>query len=135
MERLLAILPLLFDGLLAGIFARTLLPGRTPLITRLAALARGGDMPPEVVRYTRRVTQLWALVFSGSALAIGLVLAGVLPQAAAYAIALGHGPGCLALLLLEYGFRRWHLRKLPHPGLLEFLRFLRRVDVRALLRS
>lgn len=125
---------MVIDALVAGLLLRSLLPGRTPLITRIAILARGDPLPPEVVRYTRRVTQLWLIVFAGLAAVIGAALIGLLPQGASLSGVLGQGPVCLAVLLLEYGFRRWHLRNLSHPGLLAFLGFLRRVDYRMLLR-
>lgn len=134
-ERLLAVPPLVIDALVAGILLRSLLPGRMPLISRLAALARGGELPPVVARYSRRVTQFWALVFLAFAVVLALVAVGAPPRAVWPAIALAQGPACFAFVVLEYGLRRRVLRTLPHSGLLDFLRFLRRVDYPALLRS
>lgn len=134
MEWVAAVPLMVLDGLLAGLLLRSLLPGRTPAITRIAILARGEPLPPEVIRYTRRVTQLWLTAFAGLAVVIASALAGFLPPEAQLTSVLGQGPVCLAILLLEYGFRRWHLRNLHHPSLLAFLDFLRRVDYRILLR-
>jgi uncharacterized membrane protein len=47
---------------LAIVFGRTLLAGREPLVGRFARAVHG-DLPPEVVRYTRRVTVAWTIFF------------------------------------------------------------------------
>ncbi len=49
--------------LLCSLFARTLTPSRVPLISRLSQLVHG-PLSPRLVRYTRRVTQLWAALFA-----------------------------------------------------------------------
>lgn len=54
---------ILVPGLLAFVFARTLLPGRTPLITRFARDVMNHHSE-EITRYTRGVTLLWAVVLS-----------------------------------------------------------------------
>jgi len=46
----------------AWLFGRTLLGGRTALVTHFAAIVHE-DMPPEQVRYTRQVTMAWTLFF------------------------------------------------------------------------
>jgi uncharacterized membrane protein len=48
--------------LLAIVFGRTLLAGREPLVTRFARIIHG-TIPPEVERYTRRVTLAWTALF------------------------------------------------------------------------
>jgi uncharacterized membrane protein len=48
---------------LAFIFGRSLAQGRESLITTFARLVHG-ELPPEVVRYTRRVNLAWTLFFS-----------------------------------------------------------------------
>jgi uncharacterized membrane protein len=50
-------------ALLSFTFARTLLPGRTPLCTLWADLVHG-PLPPAVARYTRNTTAAWALFFA-----------------------------------------------------------------------
>lgn len=41
------------------LFGRTLLPGKEPLVTRIARFERG-ELSPELIAYTRRVTWVWA---------------------------------------------------------------------------
>ncbi|WP_298135291.1 hypothetical protein [Acidiferrobacter sp.] len=53
--------------LLCGLFARSLRPSRTPLISRLSLLMRG-SLSPLLARYTRRVTALWAGLFGALAI-------------------------------------------------------------------
>jgi uncharacterized membrane protein len=48
---------------LAALFGRTLTGGREPLITTFARLVHG-NLPPEVLRYTRQVTIAWTLFFA-----------------------------------------------------------------------
>jgi uncharacterized membrane protein len=57
---------------LAIVFGRTLAAGRESLITTFARLVHG-DLPPEVVRYTRRVTLAWT-VFFGAMFAVSCAL-------------------------------------------------------------
>ena len=51
-------------ALLAGMFARSLLPSNTPLCTQLAAWVHDDVTEPPLWRYTRGVTVAWALYFA-----------------------------------------------------------------------
>jgi uncharacterized membrane protein len=62
-------------GWLAYFFGRTLLPGRVPLIERIARV-REPDLPPSLRRYTRRLTAVWCAYFLLAAL---LVFTAALP--------------------------------------------------------
>jgi len=53
--------PVLINAGLLAVFALSLCQGR-PMIERIARL-REPDLPPQAVRYTRRVTQVWTLFF------------------------------------------------------------------------
>ena len=50
-------------ALVTATFAQSLRPGREPLIAMFCRLARG-DVPPEVVGYTRRLTLVWVIVMA-----------------------------------------------------------------------
>ena len=90
---------------LCVLFARTLRPGRVPLITRLSTLVHG-PLSALLVRYTRLVTQVWALLFGGLAtISVALFVYGPLPLWAFYANVLT--PILMvAVFLGEYGIRR-----------------------------
>ena len=49
---------------LAAVFGRTLFGGRVPLVTHFARMVHG-ELPPEVLRYTRQVTVAWTVLFLG----------------------------------------------------------------------
>jgi uncharacterized membrane protein len=61
---------------LAVVFGRTLSAGRESLITTFARLVHG-ELPPEVERYTRRVTLAWTIFFAAMfAVSCALYLSG-----------------------------------------------------------
>ena len=49
---------------LCWLFARTLLPGRTPLCTEFASWVHEDMTSPKLLSYTRQVTKAWALFFA-----------------------------------------------------------------------
>ena len=55
------------------IFGSSLLPGRKPIITTFAERSRG-ELPPPVLRYTRRVTWAWCLFCAAQLLGSLLLL-------------------------------------------------------------
>lgn len=63
----LLLVPVLFVGLVAWGFARTLRPGRVPLIGRIVSALEAKDpaqLEPDIADYTRRLTCVWAAVLS-----------------------------------------------------------------------
>jgi len=68
----LLLVPVLFVGLVAWGFARSLRAGQVPLISRIVSALEATEpaqLEPEVARYTRGLTGLWAVVLSVLALA------------------------------------------------------------------
>jgi uncharacterized membrane protein len=126
--------PVLIQGALAWLFARSLRPGSTPLITRYA-LAMGASDSTPVHRYTRRLTAAWALLCGGLAL-LSAVLAVAVPTTTWALFANGINYLFLAaLFMLEYPLRRWLLRDEPRAGFLPYLAALARADHRQILRQ
>ncbi|WP_018137726.1 MULTISPECIES: hypothetical protein [unclassified Thioalkalivibrio] len=126
--------PVLIQGGLAWLFARSLRPGSTPLITRYA-LAMGASDSTPVHRYTRRLTAAWALLCGGLAL-LSAVLA-VAVSTTTWAL-FANGINYLflaALFMLEYPLRRWLLCDEPRAGFLPYLAALARADHRHILRQ
>jgi len=133
-------LPILILIAVAALFARTLRSGREPLIARCIRVIEGEQRLalPGVARYARGVTIYWACVLAAQAAVLIVLLICAVPGGlldafgvnAPVAIprsALAWYPeaGCWAVFAiafaLEYGFRRWRLRHLPHPSLRGFL--------------
>ena len=64
--------PVVFLAAIGGLFGRTLRPGQAPLITQLVEALHGRagmPMTPELYRYTRRLTAVWAVALTSLALA------------------------------------------------------------------
>lgn len=61
----LLLVPVVFVLLVAWVFGRSLLHGRTPLITRIVVAVERkpiDELAPDLLRYTRGLTAAWALV-------------------------------------------------------------------------
>ncbi len=138
-DLLLETVPILINAMLAYWFGRTL--GSTePLVARFVVALEGAERlrEPGVARYARQVTWFWTLLLACQALLLTVLLLcaahsgllvrfGVTPPwqvSERWASAWLH-LGCYVLLgaafLLEYGYRRWRLRHLSHPGLHDML--------------
>lgn len=101
---------------LCWLFGRTLLPGRQALITLLATRARG-DLPPELLGYTRRVTLAWTLFFALIAI-LSLLLFMFAPLAVWSLFANVLTMPLVALMFVaEYAVRRVSHRHLPHVSI------------------
>lgn len=111
---------------LLAVFAASLRPGREPVITILARRSRG-HLPPEIVRYTRRVTWAWCwfcLAQLGGSLAL-LLLA---PLAVwSLFINLCNLPLVGVMLGAEYVYRQWRHAARPPERLIDMLRIVRHV--------
>lgn len=120
---LLAIPPVVIYLALAVWFGRTLLPGRAPLISRLASLERG-ELEPVLARYTRRLTAIWTAFFVAMAtLAAALALLGdghtwsLFTNGVSYLL-MG------ALFFGEYAYRRLRYSEFRHASLPRMIRML-----------
>lgn len=92
-------------ALLAIVFGRTLLPGETPLATRIAHAVLP-SMPPEVVRYSRGVTVAWTIYFIAmTALSVLLYFGASTATWSAFATFVS-GPLVAVMFALEFALRR-----------------------------
>ena len=112
--------PILINVALAMVFGASLLPGRDPLISRFARMEQG-VLPPDLDRYTRRLTWIWASLFTAMAMtALALALFGsvtawsTFTNLVAYALV-------TALFAGEHAYRRLHYRQYRHASLLELI--------------
>lgn len=124
--------PIAANAALAWVFARTLRSGHEPLITRMVRLLEGRQrLDLAGVRvYTRKLTGAWALMLGLQALLLAffwwqwnaVMVGGTVDSATVTSWARAYTRfGCYVVIavffLVEYAFRRWHLRHLPHASL------------------
>lgn len=119
----------LIPAALCWFFGRTLHAGRQPLIAAIAQAARPAT-PDYLLRYSRRLTQLWTGIFAAMAL-WDLALVAFAPHGwwsfmanCANYFVIG------AAVTLEYLFRRIRFRDYAHPGFAEYLKIVIRADPR-----
>jgi uncharacterized membrane protein len=101
---------------LLWLFGRTLMPGREPLVTRLARSVHG-TLPKEIDRYTRYVTMAWCLFFAGMALTSLLLF--ILAPLAVWSVfaSLLNVPLVVAMFLGEYLYRILRFPNFSHASI------------------
>jgi uncharacterized membrane protein len=112
-------------------FVESLLPGQTPLVSRIAAIVHS-PLPAPLVGYTRGVTWLWViaiLLFTG--IDLGLMVFADRETWSRYAngwayVLLG------SIFIGEYVWRRLRFRDLDQPRFLDYLRLVVRNPPRAI---
>ncbi|MGN2243386.1 xanthomonadin biosynthesis protein [Frateuria sp. GZRR33] len=137
---LLDAVPVLLNLLLAWVFGSTLRAGRQPLVAQFIEAIEGPPrlLLPGIASYARRLTAFWSVFLTAQALLLGTLLfcqvpGGLLervgvpppwpvpqPWVQGY-VHLGAYLLMAVAFALEYLFRRWHLRHLPHLGLHDLL--------------
>lgn len=122
-------LSLLVYAALCLLFGRTLLPGRTPLISRLAKRFHG-RLSTQSVAYTRAVTIAWTLLFAAMLLETLVLATLALPPTWSLLVTLINIGLIITLFLAEFRLRRWFVTDVDHPPLLELIRFLKRTGLR-----
>lgn len=109
--------PILVYVALAGVFGSTLLPGRMPLIERIARIVDHGDaMPSELVTYTRYLTWAWTVIPLSMAVA-SVLLAHFASQTmwSLFTNVLSY-VALAVLFFAEYPYRRWRYPDTPHTN-------------------
>jgi uncharacterized membrane protein len=132
----LDLIPVLVNALLAWLFGHTLTGSRMPLIAHFIGVIEGPERLalPGVAPYARHLTLFWTLLMAGQAIFLLVLLACAVPGGWLDRSALPspwHVPpfwaegyahlGSYLLIAIafigEYGFRRVHLRHVPHASL------------------
>jgi len=138
-------MPIMVNAALCTLFARTLAPGSTPLVARVIGVLEGPERLalPGVTDYARRLTFAWAALLGMQAIVLLTLVACAVPDGLIasfgaeppFAIAgtgwrwylhLGSYATVLAFIVIEYAYRRWHLRHIPHASLPSFVARLAR---------
>jgi hypothetical protein len=127
----LDLVPLAINLGLAYLFGISLTGTHTPLISRAIIAIEGAERLalPRVAGYARMLTLAWTVVFLVQVLLFVVLMFWWLPRLAidspahAWAMTWLHVGGYLlpaAFMVIEYAFRRWYLRHLPHVPAREF---------------
>lgn len=134
--RAAALIPAFIQALLAILVARTLRPARVPVIERIGAAMQpdGAALPPEVQRYARQSTCVWAWLFAAlAALNAGIVLRGWPMAAPVWPLGLIDIAAAAMLLVAEYFYRRARFTTHNRHTLAGFLLGLRKISLMRLL--
>jgi uncharacterized membrane protein len=116
-SRIASAWPILIYLTIAWVFGSSLLPGRTPIIERIARIVDHGDtMPGELITYTRLLTWTWTIVPLMMALT-SVLLARFASQTAwsLFTNVLSY-VGLAGLFFGEYPYRRWRYPDTPHTN-------------------
>jgi uncharacterized membrane protein len=112
---------------LLALFLASLRPGHEPVVTILARRSRG-FLPPEIMRYTRRVTWLWCGFFLAQVVA-SLLLMWFAPWTVwSWFINLCNLPLVFVMICGEYAYRQWRHAARPPERLVDMLRIFRQVQ-------
>lgn len=112
---LMYIPPILIPLSVLVVFARSLRAGNLALVTRIAQHIRG-DLPPELARYTRRVTQCWVVILSAQALSSLWLALFATPEFWSLMTNIVQYLIIAAVFVVEYAYRRWRFRHLQHES-------------------
>ena len=106
----------LFNSLLLILFGSSLLPGREPLVTRLARRVHG-SLPIQIAAYTVKVTWLWTIYFAAT-IVVSLLLYYFAPLRvwSLFANVLAV-PIVILVFVGEYWYRTNHIRDFPHKSI------------------
>jgi uncharacterized membrane protein len=113
---LLYVPPVVINLAFFAFFARTLRRGQEPLVTRFARIERGGQLAPDLARYTRNLTRAWAGFFVlMAAISVTLAVTGPVAAWSLFSNILNY---LLVVLffILEYVYRRVRYRHHPHAS-------------------
>ena len=108
-------------GSLLLLFAGSLRPGHTALITGLAQRLRG-SLVPAMLAYTRSVTKAWCVFFALQLLASALLLVLAPHRVWSLFVNVLDGPTVVLMFAGEYAIRRWRFRGYSHISPLETFR-------------
>ena len=111
--------------LLLWAFARTLFPGRVPLVTKLARVVHG-TLAPEIEGYTRRVTVAWSVFFAAQVICSGLLFEFASLEAFSLFVNMLSLPLVVLMFAGEYAYRVTRFPGIPRASVAQTIRALRK---------
>ncbi|MFA5628186.1 MAG: septation protein IspZ [Thiohalomonadaceae bacterium] len=120
--------PLLIYFAMASLFAVSLFPGRTPLVTRIAALL-DGELDAATQRYTRTVTAAWAVFLATlGIISLSLAYCGTRQAWSLFTNLIGYLL-ILGFFIIEFFMRYRCLPHLPQRSFFNFLQTMARLKL------
>lgn len=114
--------PIVLNLAFCAAFAATLQGGREAMVSRFARVERGGELPPDLVRYTRGLTIVWSVFFALMAgISLSLALWGTIFSWSLFTN-LGNYVLVVLFFVLEYLYRRVRYRHYEHARPRELIR-------------
>jgi uncharacterized membrane protein len=113
---------------LLAFFLASLAPGRESVATRLARRSRG-HLPPEIERYSRRVTWFWCWFFVAQLAGSLLLLVFAPLNLWSVFVNFCNFPLLLVALSGEYVYRQWRYPAQPPERLIDMVRLYRRLRI------
>ena len=111
-------------------FGSTLLPGKEPLVRRLAHRVHG-PLPPEHDAYTRRLTFVWCAFFAAQIIISVLLLEFASLHAWSLFISILNFPLLALMFVSEYVYRVICHRNFPHASIIEAIQVFSRDAARS----
>jgi uncharacterized membrane protein len=108
--------PILIPLSVLWVFARSLRPQQEPIVSEIAARIRGAALPPELMIYTRHVTQCWVVLLA--CLALGSLLLALFASRELWSLMTNIVMYLVlaSVFVVEYAWRRWRFRHLQHES-------------------
>ncbi|MFN0314099.1 MAG: hypothetical protein ACKVQA_03550 [Burkholderiales bacterium] len=116
---------LAFQFGLGGVFGWSLRRGHEPLVTRFARMVHG-HLPPEIERYTRRVTLAWTLFFATLAAIASALYVEASTQMWSVFVNLATPVLIGMMFAVEYAVRRLSFPNFRHSSFMTSIRAFRR---------
>ena len=128
---LLLLPPILINLLLALVFASTLVPGATPLITQFSHIMKG-DLDAKALRYTRQVTFAWVGFFVLMAIEAVILALYAPPFVWSLFTNLLNYLFIILFFFIEYLLRIRRFTDVEHLSFIDFMLSLAKVDLKCI---
>ena len=120
--------PVLINLYFLYLFGSTLLPGREPLITRFSRLNLDGRIPAPLLLYTRRLTVVWAVLFTVLAVESAVLGAYAGLEMWSWFVNIINPLVALALFVLEHVYRTYRYGRFGPFSVVRTVRVIFRPD-------
>lgn len=123
--------PIIVPSLLCIVFGYSLTREQTPIVTAIGEASRG-PLSPEMICYTRGVTQLWTIVFMITIANAILLPILTIPTIWSWTVNVVNYIVVGIIFLGEFIYRKHRFKDHNHPNFVEYIRIVTTTDIRKL---